>query len=482
MLWSIFTGEAEARAWVDLLVAICRKPVLILCNIVFAEIAPFFRDLDDLGSKLESLVVGIDAIDQASAFAGDEIFKICRRDGAPVSISYWIFWRERIACIRLAAWQPVIKAISAVVFPNFASSHRNRFRDRLTLAESGCPRYNSPPMQPPRILSVLEAMPPLGVPGGDLVIKCRGFKPDITSKVLLGEVEAFILSASDDRIVMRLPESPKSIGVTLNVGKTHSAVFPFSLAARVSTDLHPVANPVLAPDGSVITTISGGRGEQIAQPLVRLTRRGEKIPYNCEVMNPTGLAFSRDGQLYISSRHDGTVLRYTDYERLDIIAEELGIPCGIVFDSKGLLYVGDRTGKIYMIDPSGSKEEFAELEPSISAYHLAVDSDDRLYVTGPTFSMRDCLMRFSGKGKKELLVGGLARPQGMAFLPDGDLLVCAGYEGKKGVFRYSQKDGAVSHFITAPIPIGLAISGREIFIATRDSIYWITLPGSSSVN
>ena len=101
----------------------------------------------------------------------------------------------------------------------------------------------------------------MGIPGGELVIKCRGFKPDISSKVLLGEVEAFVVSASDDRIIVRLPESPRSLGLALKVGKTLSAVFPFNLAARLATDLHPVANPAITPDGAVITTISGGRGQ-----------------------------------------------------------------------------------------------------------------------------------------------------------------------------------------------------------------------------
>jgi sugar lactone lactonase YvrE len=325
-------------------------------------------------------------------------------------------------------------------------------------------------------------MPPLGVPAGELVINCRGFKPDYSSQVLLGEVGASILSASADRIIVRLPEGPQSIGIALKVGRTLSPVFPFSLAARLATDLHPVTNPVVAPDGAVITTISGGRGEQVPQPLVRICKSGDKIPYNCEITNPTGLAFSRDGQLYITSRNDGTVLRYTDYERLEVVAEDLGIPCGMAFDSEGALFVGDRTGKIYKIDPSGNKEEFAQLEPSISAYHLAIDSEDRLYVTGPTFSMRDCLVRFSKKGVAERLVIGFARPQGMAFLPDGDLLVCAAYEGKKGVFRYSPQNGSVSHYITAPILVGVAIAGRDIFLATGNSIYSVSLPGNASVN
>jgi sugar lactone lactonase YvrE len=333
-----------------------------------------------------------------------------------------------------------------------------------------------------RILSILEAVPPLGIPGGDLVLRCRGFKPGLSSRVLLGEVEAFILSASEDRIIVKLPDSPQSLGLALEVGKSHSAVFAFSLGVRLSTDLHPVANPVIARDGSIITTVSGGRGQQVSQSLIRVTGRGDKVPYNCDIMNPTGLAFSRNGQLYISSRYDGTVLRYVDYERLEVVAEDLGIPCGLVFDSKDLLYVGDRTGKIFTIDRSGNKEEFADLEPSISAYHLAIDSQDRLYVTGPTFSMRDHLVRFSRKGKKEILLSGLARPQGMAFLPDGDLLICAGYEGRKGIFRYSHADGSVSHFLAGPIPVGLAVSGRDIVVATRDSIYRITLPGSTAVN
>jgi len=338
-------------------------------------------------------------------------------------------------------------------------------------------------MRKSKKLHILEVNPHAGIPGGTLSISCRGFKPDLYSKVLLGEIEAPIFTASDDKIIIGLPESPKSLGLVLKVGQTVSEVFPFSLASQLCTDLHPVTNPVIDPeDGSIITTVSGGRGQQVGQPLIRITKRGDRIPCHCEIMNPTGLAFSPDGQLYISSRHDGTVMCYTDYERLDVVAEDLGTPCGIVFDSKKRLYIGDRTGKIYRIDASGRKEEFAELEPSISAYHLALDSKDRLYVTGPTFAMRDCLIRFSKKGVAEPILDGLARPQGMAFLPDGDLLISAGYKGEKGIFRYSPADGSIQHYITAPILVGLAISGQDIYLATNNAIYRTQLPGNSTIN
>lgn len=322
----------------------------------------------------------------------------------------------------------------------------------------------------------------MGVPGGEITIDCRGFIPGLSSKVLVGEAEASIVSASDNRVIVRLPESLQCLGLVLGMGKRRSPLFPFSLATRLASDLHPVANPAVAPDGSIATTISGSRGQQIPQPLIRVTKGGDKVPYPCEIMNPTGLAFSKDGQLYISSRSDGTILRYTDYERLDVVAEDLGIPCGLAFDSKGLLYAGDRTGKIYRIDSAGNKEEFAQLEPSISAYHLAMDTADNLYVTGPTFAMRDNLYRISGAGGVSVLLRGLARPQGMAFLPDGDLLLSAGFKGKKGIFRYSPENGSIEHYIAAPVMVGVAVAGQDIYLAGGNSIYRIQLSGQDGVN
>ena len=331
-------------------------------------------------------------------------------------------------------------------------------------------------------LSILGVNPLSGIPGGELAVECRGFKPEKYSKVLFGDMEASIASASEKRIIVRLPDNPNSLGLALRVASTVSEVFPFNLATQLASGLHPVANPVVTPDGSIITTISGSRGQQVGQPLIRVTRRGDKIPFQCEIMNPTGLAFSNDGQLYISSRNDGTVLRYTNFEHLEVVAEDLGIPCGIVFDSKGSLYVGDRTGKIFKLDPSGGRTEFAEIEPSISAYHLAIDSKDRLHATGPTFSMRDRLVRFSREGKAETVIDGFARPQGIAFLPNDDLLICAAFQGKKGIFRYSPADGSIQHFITAPIMVGLAVSGQDVFIASSTSIYWLQLSVQAAVN
>jgi predicted nucleic acid-binding protein len=82
-LWSLFKGEADAKAWVQLLAAARSESTLIVCDIVFAEIASLFRSRKELEARLESLGVEFDPIQPATAFAAGEIFKKYRSQGGP---------------------------------------------------------------------------------------------------------------------------------------------------------------------------------------------------------------------------------------------------------------------------------------------------------------------------------------------------------------------------------------------------------------
>ena len=324
--------------------------------------------------------------------------------------------------------------------------------------------------------SISRVVPGMAVPGGEITIECRGFKPGLPdrAKVLFGETEASIISASEGKVIVRVPDGGDVLGVALSVDGKLSPAFPLLLATRLAGDLHPVANPVISPDGDIITTISGARGEQSAQPLIRIRRSGEVSAFPCEITNPTGLAFGPDRQLYISSRSDGTVVRYTDYERLDVVAEDLGVPCGIVFDAEGNLYVGDRTGKIHRIDNEGKREDFAVLPASISAYHLATDDQGTLFATAPTMAVRDPLYRIGGGGEVSVVVSGLARPQGLAVGPHEEIWVAASYQGRKGIFRVSLNTGDLVHQISGPMLVGLALDSEGIVLADGSSIYQIS--------
>jgi sugar lactone lactonase YvrE len=329
---------------------------------------------------------------------------------------------------------------------------------------------------------MIEAVTPaVGVPGGEVLITCRGFRPGLpaSSKVLFGKVEASIISASAERVVIRLPENSQALGIELQADGKVSPMFPFTLGTRLAAELHPVTNPVIAPDGEIITTISGTRGQQVPHSLIRISRTGQVTPYPCEILNPTGLAFSPEGQLYITSRAEGCVLRYMNFEHLEVVADELGIPCGIVFDAEGRLYVGDRGGRVYRIDAAGKREEFASLPPSISAYHLALDGEGGLFVTGPTLAMRDPVYRISRTGEVAVFLDGFARPQGLALSPTGDLLLAASYGGRKGIFRYSLRSKELVHHIAAPMLVGLALDAEDIFLADGSSLFWIRLGQAS---
>src|SRR5207237_743750 len=151
--------------------------------------------------------------------------------------------------------------------------------------------------------------------------------------------------------------------------------------------------------------------------------------------NPTGIAFDETGDLYVTNRSDGEVLRVVGNEDVQLYASHLGIATGIAFDRDGAMYVGDRSGTIYRIPRPSLVETFAMIEPSVAAFHLAFGLDGDLYVTSPGFASHDIVYCIDRKGVVQPYFRGLGRPQGLAFDRDGNLYVAACYHGRRGIVR-----------------------------------------------
>ena len=83
VLWSVFRGERNAKEWMDLLVAARAESSLVVCDVVFAEMAPLFSSLSQLVYRLETLGIEFDPLQPASAFMAGEIFRDYRRQGGP---------------------------------------------------------------------------------------------------------------------------------------------------------------------------------------------------------------------------------------------------------------------------------------------------------------------------------------------------------------------------------------------------------------
>jgi len=207
-------------------------------------------------------------------------------------------------------------------------------------------------------------------------------------------------------------------------------------------------------------------------------------PFLSEMMNPTAIAFDREGQMYVSSRFDGTVYRVAGNGTVSSYAEGMGIATGIAFDKNENLYVGDRSGTIFKIARDRQIFVFATLEPSVSAYHLAFGPQGDLFVTGPTTSSFDCVHKIDPQGNVSTFYRGLGRPQGLAFDSSGNLYVAASLSGKRGIVRITP-EGKATLVVAGSGLVGVAFApGHSAVLATTSEIYHLSwdVQGRSSLS
>jgi len=179
--------------------------------------------------------------------------------------------------------------------------------------------------------------------------------------------------------------------------------------------------------------------------------------------------------MFITSRYDGTVYRVTPFKEAEEFARNLGIATGIAFDSQGRMFVGDRSGTIYLVNEIGEGTSFATLEPSMAAYHLAFGPDGHLYVTGPTLSSFDSVMRISPDGEVTRFFSGLGRPQGLAFDRAGNVYVAASRRGHRGIVKITP-DAEAEMAVAGIGIVGLCFDDQgNMIVATNREIFRVHL-------
>ncbi len=323
----------------------------------------------------------------------------------------------------------------------------------------------------------IEAIdPPASLPGGEVKIVGHSLKPPQLARpeVNFSGVRGSIVVSSEDFVIARVPYGASSGEVTIQNNSSRSNGRELKIAQPIAESLHPVANPAIDHDGNIYVTYSGGRGQKVPVAIYKIDTNYSVKPFLSELMNATGMAFDPQGQLYVSSRYDGTVYRVTPSGSMSTYAEGMGVATGIAFDREGNLYVGDRTGTIWRIAPDRQMFVFATLEPSVAAYHLAFSPEGVLYVTGPTTSSYDAVYSVDPHGSVEVYYRGLGRPQGMAFDIQGNLYVAASLAGKRGIVKIN-KDKQASLAIAGHNLVGLAFThtGGAVLVTTN-SVFHLT--------
>jgi sugar lactone lactonase YvrE len=311
--------------------------------------------------------------------------------------------------------------------------------------------------------------PEAAIPGGEITIHGSGFVSRAQARpvVRFGETEASLALAAENRLIARVPEGSAGGVVRVVSAGQESQPHPVAIGLQIADNLHPVANPAVDATGNIYVTFSGSRGQKVPVSLYKITANYSVKPFVTSLVNPSGLALDRDGNLFVSCRDDGTIYRITPEGRPEQWIEGMGVATGIAFDKNGNLYVGDRSGTIFKISPSREIFVFATLEPSLAAYHLAFHPSGDLYVTGPTTSSFDRVLRFTQGGDVSTFFRGLGRPQGLAFDRDTNLYVAASYGGHRGIVRITPQ-GKAEVALSGSGLVGLALqpSGRAILATT----------------
>jgi sugar lactone lactonase YvrE len=318
---------------------------------------------------------------------------------------------------------------------------------------------------------IAQVTPPAAIAGGELQIKGKGFATAERPRVTIGDVNAPVVIGSDSFVIVKVPEGASAGDLVVESGDQASQTWTCDIGIPIADSLHPVANPAVDSFGNVFSTFSGSRGQKVPVAVYKVDLNYNVKPFINELMNATGLAFDREGMLYVSSRYDGQIYQVTPNGNMTVFVEGMGVATGLAFDEDDNLYVGDRSGTIFKISPTRQIFVFATLEPSIAAYHLTFGPEQYLYVAGPTTSSFDYVYRISHKGEVEVFYRGLGRPQGMAFDAEGRLYVAASLGGRKGVVRLTAEREA-ELFLSGPGIVGLAFTpSRALVLATTNALY-----------
>ena len=161
--------------------------------------------------------------------------------------------------------------------------------------------------------------PAAAIPGGEMTIHGRGFVSRAQSRPLVrfGDAEAGIALASENRVVARVPEGANGGVVRVAAGEHESQPHPVHIGLQIADNLHPVANPAVDLDGNIYVTFSGQRGQRVPVSLYKITSNYSVKPFITSLVNPSGLALDRMGNLFVSCRNDGTIHRITPEGRAE---------------------------------------------------------------------------------------------------------------------------------------------------------------------
>ena len=186
---------------------------------------------------------------------------------------------------------------------------------------------------------------------------------------------------------------------------------------------------------------------------------------------PLSIAFDREGQMYVSSRFDGTVYRVAPNGTMSSYAEGMGVATGMAFD-KARTCTSATAAAPFSRSRAIARFLFSlQSSPAFPPTIWRSGPRETCSSPAPRPSSFDSVYRIDPHGAVSVFYRGLGRPQGMAFDREGNLYVAASLGGKRGIVKIAP-DGKASLAVAGPGLVGLAFApGRSAILASTSAVY-----------
>ena len=333
--------------------------------------------------------------------------------------------------------------------------------------------------KPDGLTRLTSIQPHWAVEGGRVAIHGSGFpvdKPQLP-EVTIGDAAARAVYASPSTISVLVPTGLDGGRTAVRIADVPGETALLEVGTPFATGLHQVDNPVFDRDGNLYVTYSGTRGQDVPVSIFRVSRTGRRESFVSGIVNPTSMTFDASGQLYVSSRFEGTIYRVFPNGTHEPYASDLGIACGLAFDRHGVLYVGDRSGTVFAVQPDRTVNAIATLPASVAAFHVAIGPDDCVYISAPTLGPYDHVYRLDpASGAIDKMYSGFGRPQGIAFDSQGALYVVEALAGSNGLYRV-RPDGSAELIVAGQSLVGVAFDPTGgLVLTSNDTAYRLEVP------
>ncbi len=149
---------------------------------------------------------------------------------------------------------------------------------------------------------------------------------------------------------------------------------------------------------------------------------------------PRGIAIDGSNNLYVADSGNNAVREISPAGIITSIASQLNNPLSVAVDTQGSVYIADSgNNRILEVTAAGTSSTFAKINGPLA---VAVDTSGNVVVADA-----NQIWKIASDGTATSLIGGLTSPGGLAFAPDGTLLIA---ETGANVIRQFTPTGALS--------------------------------------